>query len=85
MRTCIGCREVQPKRDLVRVVRTPQGDVVLDTTGKKSGRGAYLCREPGCLEAAIRSKAFQRALECQVSQSVIEDFREFLLGHQDKG
>ena len=56
-RMCVGCREKRDKKDLLRVVRTPEGQLVLDATGKKSGRGAYVCRDPQCLKKARKSRA----------------------------
>ena len=61
-RTCVGCRSKAPKRDLVRVVRARDGDVVLDPSGSAPGRGAYVHRDGGCLEAALLSRGFERAL-----------------------
>lgn len=78
VRTCVGCRTAQPKKDLVRVVRTPDGEVVLDQTGKRAGRGAYLCPQPACLEAAHKSKALERALEREISPAVWEELRRSL-------
>jgi uncharacterized protein len=63
MRTCVGCRQEQPKRQLVRVVRTPGGPVVVDPTGKAAGRGAYLCHRPECWAAALRRDALAGALK----------------------
>lgn len=62
-RTCIVCRQVRPKRELIRVVRTPDGHVVLDPTGKKSGRGAYLCARRSCWEPALRKGKLEREFE----------------------
>jgi predicted RNA-binding protein YlxR (DUF448 family) len=59
-RTCIACRQARPKRELIRIVRTPQGHVELDPTGKKSGRGAYLCAKRSCWEPALRSGRLER-------------------------
>ena len=70
MRMCVSCREMQPKKELVRVVRTPEGAVVLDTTGRANGRGAYLCKKSTCLEKAIKSRALERAL-AQVDPAAI--------------
>ncbi|MDD3243356.1 MAG: YlxR family protein [Eubacteriales bacterium] len=79
MRMCMGCRTRRPKRELVRVVRTPEGAVVLDPTGKKSGRGTYVCADnPACLEKAVKSKALERALEAPVSQEIYEELRRAL-------
>ena len=63
MRMCVGCREMKEKRELIRIVRTPEGEVVLDPTGKKSGRGAYVCRQAECLRRSIRQKQLERQLE----------------------
>jgi len=70
-RTCVGCGAVRDKRDLVRVVRTPEGQVLLDPSGKRSGRGAYLCPNRGCLSKAARGGRLLRALETDVSDEVI--------------
>jgi len=66
-RTCVGCRHINPKRALVRIVRLPTGSVEVDPTGKKSGRGAYLCPDPACWEAALEKKALDRALKVALS------------------
>ncbi|MDR1132233.1 MAG: YlxR family protein [Oscillospiraceae bacterium] len=63
MRQCTGCREMKPKRELVRVVRSPENMVALDFRGKAQGRGAYVCKKQDCLKKAIKSKALERALE----------------------
>ena len=60
-RQCVGCREMKEKKSLLRIVRTPEGEVLLDATGKKSGRGAYVCPDPACLARARKSKALERA------------------------
>ena len=57
MRQCLGCREMKPKKELIRVVRSPEGTISLDFRGKANGRGAYVCPDPGCLKKAIRAKA----------------------------
>ena len=72
MRQCMGCRERRAKRELIRVVRTPEGAVTLDFGGKMNGRGAYLCPNPECLKKAIRSKALDRSLEVEIPEQVIE-------------
>ena len=71
-RKCLGCMESFPKKDLVRVVRTPDGSVELDLTGKKSGRGAYICRSKTCLKKAFKAKRIQSNLEVQLSDELIE-------------
>ena len=71
-RMCVGCREKRDKKDLLRVVRTPEGQLVLDATGKKSGRGAYVCRDPQCLKKARKSRALDRMLEVSIPDEVYE-------------
>ena len=71
-RQCMGCRERREKRAMIRVVRTPEGEVTLDFSGKKNGRGAYLCPNPDCLKKAIRSKALDRSLEVTIPQEVYD-------------
>lgn len=73
---CVACRERMNKRDLIRVVRTPEGPVVLDLTGKKSGRGAYICRQYECFEKAMKNKSLGKALEVNIDQEVEEQLRE---------
>jgi len=72
MRMCVGCREMKEKRELIRVVRGPEGDVSLDPTGKKSGRGAYVCRNAECLKRAIRQRQLERQLEVVLTEEVSE-------------
>ena len=69
-RQCMGCRERKNKRELIRVVRSPEGQVSLDFGGKMNGRGAYLCPDPECLKRAIRSKARDRSLEGTIPEDV---------------
>lgn len=69
-RQCMGCRERKAKRELIRVVRSPEGNVSLDFGGKMNGRGAYLCPDPECLKRAIRSKALERSLEVTIPEEV---------------
>ncbi|HLH20980.1 MAG TPA: YlxR family protein [Chloroflexota bacterium] len=77
MRTCVGCRQEQPKRELVRVVRTPEGAVVVDTTGKANGRGAYLCRRPECWTAALRRNLLAGALRGPLTADDLAALREY--------
>ena len=69
-RQCMGCRERKAKRELIRVVRSPEGEVSLDFGGKKNGRGAYICPNLECLKKAIRSKALDRSLEVTIPEEV---------------
>ena len=78
MRMCVGCRESKPKRELIRVVRAPDGTVSMDPGGKKPGRGAYVCRQESCLMRAIRQKQLERQLEVQLTDDVAEALRQEL-------
>ncbi|MBE3596054.1 MAG: YlxR family protein [Hydrogenibacillus sp.] len=75
IRRCVACGNQRPKRELVRVVRTPEGEIVLDPTGRKNGRGAYVCPERNCFEVAIKKKQFQRALEVEFTPEIVERLR----------
>lgn len=72
MRQCVGCREMRPKKELVRVVKSPEGQISLDFRGKAPGRGAYLCPQIDCLKKAIRAKALERAFSCQIPQEIYD-------------
>ena len=72
LRQCMGCRERMDKRDLIRVVRTPEGTVTLDFSGKLNGRGAYLCPKADCLKKAQKSKALERSLEVPIPDQVYD-------------
>ena len=76
MRQCVGCREMRPKKELVRVVKSPEGTISLDFRGKAPGRGAYLCPNPECLKKAIRAKALERAFDMQIPQEIFEQLLE---------
>ena len=75
MRMCVGCREMKPKRELIRVVRAPDGAVSLDPVGKKPGRGAYVCRSEECLKRAIKQKQLERQLEVQLTEEVAQQLQ----------
>lgn len=72
MRQCLGCREMKPKRELIRVVKAPEGEISLDFKGKKPGRGAYVCPNAECLKKAVKSKALERAFSAQIPEEVYE-------------
>ena len=78
IRKCIGCAVGKPKRELVRIVRTPEGEIRLDATGKMNGRGAYICRSAACLRAARKAKRLERAFETPVPESVYEQIEKEL-------
>ena len=75
MRQCTGCREMKPKRELLRVVRSPEGEVSIDFKGKKPGRGAYVCRNTDCLKRAVKSKALERSFGASIPDDVYEALR----------
>ena len=76
MRQCLGCREMKPKRELIRVVRSPEGEISLDFKGKAPGRGAYICPAPACLKQAIKAKALERAFSTQIPEAVYDKLNE---------
>lgn len=76
MRQCVGCREMKPKRELIRVVKSPEGAVSLDFKGKLSGRGAYVCPQTECLARARKSKALERAFEMQLPAEVYQELEQ---------
>ena len=76
MRQCLGCRVMKPKIELIRVVRSPEGEVSLDFKGKKPGRGAYVCRSDDCLKRAVKSKSLSRAFGVPIPDSIMEELAE---------
>lgn len=78
MRVCVGCQELKEKKSLLRVVLTPEGEIVLDKTGKKNGRGAYVCADTACLEKAYKEKRMERSLKTKVSEEIYEALRNEL-------
>ena len=79
-RRCTGCGEHFPKNTLIRVLRTPEGEVILDLTGKKSGRGAYICKNAACLKKARKSRRIETSLECVISDELYNRMEEELAG-----
>lgn len=75
-RMCNGCMEMKPKKELIRVVKSPEGEVSVDLTGKKSGRGAYVCRSLECLEKAFKAKRLNKNLETNIDESIYERLKE---------
>ncbi len=73
LRQCGGCGEMKPKRELVRVVRSPEGEVSLDLTGRKNGRGSYICKNVECFEKAIKRKSFERAFGMKIPEETAEN------------
>lgn len=76
MRQCLGCREMKPKKTLIRVVRSPEGEISLDFRGKASGRGAYVCPDPACLKKAIRAKALEHAFSARIPPEIYERLQQ---------
>ena len=80
LRLCLGCNESKPKKELVRVVRSPEGEISLDLVGKKPGRGAYLCPSAQCLAKARKAKRLERALDTQIPPEVYESIEREIEG-----
>ena len=72
MRMCLGCGEMRPKKELIRVVKSPEGEISLDFKGKASGRGAYICRSTECLDKARKARRFEKSFSCRIEESVYE-------------
>ncbi len=83
MRQCLGCREMKPKQQLIRVVRSPEGVLSVDRKGRQNGRGAYLCPDAACLRKAVKSRALERALEVPVPQEIYEALEEQMEAKED--
>ena len=75
---CMGCNEMKPKKELIRVVRSPEGEISLDTTGKKSGRGAYVCPNAECLRLARKSRKLEKSFSCRISDEVYDNMEREL-------
>lgn len=76
MRSCIGCGASKEKKDMIRVIRTPEGKVITDPGGRANGRGAYLCKDPACVGKAEKKKALSRALGCEIPAEIYDRLRE---------
>ena len=72
MRMCLGCREMKPKKELLRVVRTPEGEILVDLTGKKAGRGAYICPSSACLGKARKQRQLERNFSCAIDAAAYD-------------
>ncbi|WP_019638033.1 RNase P modulator RnpM [Paenibacillus fonticola] len=84
LRKCVACNEMKPKKSLIRIVRSPEGVVSIDLTGKKSGRGAYLCGQASCFRLAHKNRSLDRALKSPVGQEVYEQLAQDFLAVEDK-
>lgn len=76
MRKCIGCQEMKSKKEMLRVIRTPEDELVIDTTGRKNGRGAYLCFSAECFEKAVKSKGLERSLKMGIPSAVYDSLKK---------
>ena len=82
MGMCLGCGEMKPKRELIRVVKSKEGDISLDLTGKKSGRGAYICKSVECFEKARKARKFERSFSCMISEDIYNSMEGELRGNE---
>jgi len=78
LRQCLGCREMKPKQELIRVVKSPEGEVSPDFVGKKPGRGAYVCKNAGCLKRVVKIKAFSRAFRAEIPKNVLDELESII-------
>lgn len=85
MRMCLGCNEMKPKKELMRVVKSPEGEISLDFTGKKNGRGAYICRSTECFGKARKSRRFEKSFSCRIDDSVYEVMTDELRKETENG
>ena len=76
MRTCIGCNQIKPKKELIRIVKNKENEISIDRTGKANGRGAYICDNAECLEKAIKSKRLERNFETQINPEIYDELRK---------
>lgn len=81
LRMCLGCQEMKPKKELIRIVRDKEGNTSVDFTGKKAGRGAYICRSIECFEKARKGKRLEKAFEARIDESVYDTMKEQLEGN----
>ncbi|MDE6421317.1 MAG: YlxR family protein [Lachnospiraceae bacterium] len=78
LRQCVGCQQMKPKKDMMRVLKTPEDEMILDTTGKKNGRGAYLCKDMECLKKARKNKGLERSFKMSIPDTVYDSLiKEF--------
>lgn len=82
LRKCIGCQEMKDKKELIRVVRDAEGNLSIDFTGKKAGRGAYICSDPGCLEKAVKTRGLERSLQVSLQPELYETLRNEMVRNE---
>ena len=78
MRKCVGCNEMKEKKELIRVLKTPENEIILDTTGRANGRGAYICNNPECLKKAIKNRGLERSLKSHIPAEVSDRLQKEL-------
>lgn len=78
MRMCLGCNEMKPKKEMIRVVKSADGNISLDFTGKKSGRGAYICKNTECFQSARKARRFEKSFSCKIDSKVYEEMENEL-------
>lgn len=76
LRQCVGCNEMKDKREMMRILKTTEGSIVLDVTGKKNGRGAYLCKDKECLQKAIKGKGLERSFKMSIPKDIYENLQK---------
>ena len=76
MRMCLGCGEMKPKIELIRIVRTPENEIIVDLKGKANGRGAYICRDTECLKKAVKAKRLERTFSTEISDEIYETLKK---------
>ncbi len=84
LRQCIGCGEMKNKKELIRVIKTPENEISMDATGKKNGRGAYLCNSMDCLKKAIKNRGLERSLKVNIPHEVYEELEKELIGLESR-
>ncbi len=72
MRKCVGCGEMKEKKEMIRVIKTPEDEILLDTTGRANGRGAYICNSSDCLKKAVKNRGLERSLKARIPEDVLE-------------
>lgn len=82
---CLGCGEMKPKKELIRIVKSAEGDISLDFTGKKNGRGAYICRSCECFEKARKARRLEKTFSCRIDESIYEVMADELRADKENG
>lgn len=83
-RQCIGCGEMSNKKEMIRVIKTPEGDITIDATGKKNGRGAYICNSLECFKKVVKSKGLERSLKVSIPHEIYEELEKELIGLESR-